>query len=64
MAKTGIERARRLLAPPQPTDNPWSALGAAALAASAAILMAGVMVLGPGIRFEETSAAQPMSPTR
>jgi hypothetical protein len=39
-----------------------SALGAAALAASAAVLMAGVMVLGPGVRFDEPAVAQPLFP--
>jgi hypothetical protein len=33
--------------------QPVPALGAAALAATAAMLMAGVMVLGPGVRFRE-----------
>jgi hypothetical protein len=37
-------------------------LGAAAMAATAAMLMAGVMVLGPGVRFEEPAAAQPLFP--
>ena len=48
-----IQKARILLtAPPVAVSSPWSALGAAALAATAAILMAGVMVLGPGVRFQ------------
>ncbi|RZJ32495.1 MAG: peptidoglycan-binding protein [Brevundimonas sp.] len=49
----GIQKARALLIAPITTDSPWAALGAAALAATAAILMAGVMVLGPGIRFQD-----------
>ena len=47
-----IQKARILLTAPVEVSNPWSALGAAALAATAAILMAGVMVLGPGVRFQ------------
>ena len=44
-----IEQARALLASPTaPVERPWRALAAAAFAASAAILMAGVAVLGPG----------------
>lgn len=57
------EKARRLLTPPAETSRPWSMLGAAALAAMAATLMAGVMVLGPGVRFEESGAeASPFGP--
>jgi hypothetical protein len=55
MAESKITRARSLLTPTARRDNPYAALGAAALAATAAVLMAGVMVLGPGVRFEETS---------
>ncbi len=57
MAHTNITRARKLLTPPTGRPSPYAALGAAALAATAAVLMAGVMVLGPGVRFDETSAA-------
>jgi hypothetical protein len=57
VAQTSIDKARRLLTPAHPASSPWPALGAAALAASAAILMAGVMVLGPGVRFDEQAAA-------
>ena len=60
MAETSIHKARRLLTPAPGAANPWAALGAAALAATAAMLMAGVMVLGPGVRFDEPPAsAQP-----
>lgn len=48
-----IQKARALLIPPAATTSPWPMLGAAAMAATAAVLMAGVMVLGPGVRFEE-----------
>ncbi|WP_372707277.1 hypothetical protein [Brevundimonas sp.] len=53
MADDTIAKARTLLAPVARPANPYSALAAAALAATAALLMAGVMVLGPGVRFEE-----------
>lgn len=53
MAENSIARARTLLVPEAPRASPYAALGAAALAAIAAVLMAGVMVLGPGVRFEE-----------
>ena len=61
MADTTIDRARSLLTPPARRASPWTALGAAALAATAALLMAGVLVLGPGVRFEDpaVSAQQP-----
>ncbi len=62
MADTGIDQARRLLAPPERRASPWAALAAAGLAATAAVLMAGVLVLGPGVRFEEPVAAQPLFP--
>ena len=62
MADTTIDKARSLLKPPERRASPWAALGAAMLAASAATLMAGVMVLGPGVRFEEPAAAQPLFP--
>jgi len=60
----GIQKARILLtAPAAAQSSPWSALGAAALAATAAVLMAGVMVLGPGVRFQEPApAAQALLP--
>ncbi|MDQ8028319.1 MAG: peptidoglycan-binding protein [Brevundimonas sp.] len=48
-----IQKARVLLTSPVEVFSPWSALGAAALAATAAILMAGVMILGPGVRFQD-----------
>ena len=62
MADTTIDRARSLLTPPERRASAWAMLGAAALAATAALLMAGVMVLGPGVRFDEASAAQPLFP--
>ena len=62
MAEDAIARARRLLETPPERSEAMSALGAAALAASAAVLMAGVMVLGPGVRFDEPAVAQPLFP--
>ena len=62
MADTTIDKARSLLTTPQRRASPWTALGAAALAATAALLMAGVMVLGPGVRFDQPTAAQPLFP--
>ena len=60
MAHTSITKARTLLTPPAQRSSPYATLGAAALAAMAAVLMAGVMVLGPGVRFDEAVAsAQP-----
>lgn len=48
-----IQKARALLIAPVTVHSPWAALGAAALAATAAVLMAGVMILGPGVRFQD-----------
>ena len=62
MADIRIDEARSLLTPPTRRASPWAALGAAALAATAAVMMAGVLVLGPGVRFEEPAAAQPLFP--
>jgi len=53
MTDKTIARARALLTPVADKANPYAALGAAAMAAMAAVLMAGVMVLGPGVRFDE-----------
>ena len=48
-----IDQARALLATPvDRAPNPFAALGAAALAATAAIMMAGVMVLGAGVALD------------
>ncbi len=62
MADTSIDKARVLLTPQVRRASPWAALAAAGLAATAAVLMAGVMVLGPGVRFEEPPLAQPACP--
>jgi len=49
-----IAEAKRLLSAPKPrAGNPYGALGAAALAAMATVTLAGVLVLGPGVRFDD-----------
>jgi hypothetical protein len=54
MAETEIAKARALLMVAEtPRGGAWATLGAAALAATAAVLMAGVMVLGPGVHFDD-----------
>lgn len=56
-----IERARRLLAPAAPVaGSPWGTLGAAFIAATAAVLMAGVVILGPGVQFEDPTVEAPL----
>lgn len=64
MTETSIAKARRLLTSTQTVAaNPWATLGAAALAATAAVLMAGIMVLGPGVRFDDpTAVTAPQQP--
>lgn len=62
MADRTIDKARGLLTTPARRPNPWATLAAAGLAAVAAVLMAGVMVLGPGVRFEEPPLVQPAFP--
>lgn len=52
-----IDSARALLTEPPRRDNPWAILSAAALAAGMAVMLAGVVVLGPGVRFVEPTAA-------
>ena len=52
-ALANIEQARALLAEvEEAVINPLTTLGAAAFAATAAIAMAGVMVLGPGMALD------------
>jgi hypothetical protein len=55
-----IAHARTLLAAPalRPASG-LGALGAAALAAMAAILMAGVVVLGPGVTIQDPAVLAP-----
>ena len=52
-ALANIEQARALLVEAdEAVGSPLAALGAAAFAATAAIAMAGVMVLGPGMALD------------
>ncbi len=56
-----IERARRLLNPAEPVaGSPWGTLGAAFIAATAAVLMAGVVILGPGVQFDDPTVEAPL----
>ena len=55
-----IARAKTLLTPPHSrAASGLGALGAAAFAATAAIMMAGVVVLGPGVTIEDPAALVP-----
>ena len=59
-AHSQIAAARTLLVEePDRPGQPVAALGAAFLAATAAVLMAGVVVLGPGFTIDETTWAAP-----
>ncbi|MGQ2989895.1 MAG: peptidoglycan-binding protein [Brevundimonas sp.] len=59
-AHNQITAARTLLVEePERPGQPVAALGAAFLAATAAVLMAGVVVLGPGFTIDETTWAAP-----
>ena len=49
-----LEAARERLAPTAATDGSMRALGAAALAAASALLLAGAVIMGPG--FEDPAA--------
>jgi hypothetical protein len=56
-----IARARQLLVPPAPAAaSPLGALGAAFIAAVAAVLMAGVVILGPGVQFDDPTVEAPL----
>ena len=62
-----VAKARSLLTAPQDrAGSPWAALFAAGLCASAAVLMAGAVILGPGVSMEPShglgAAAQPLEP--
>jgi len=64
IARSSLEQARTLLVETEEgLPNPLGALGAAALAATAALLMAGVMILGPGFAMEDRPAQTPVSAT-
>ena len=56
-----IKRARTLLNPVAPAaGSPWGTLGTAFIAATAAMLMAGVVILGPGVQFEDPTVETPL----
>ncbi|MBX3476700.1 MAG: peptidoglycan-binding protein [Brevundimonas sp.] len=58
-----VEKARSLLVAPEVrAASPWGALFAAGLCASAAVLMAGAVILGPGVVSSPAGAAQPFEP--
>lgn len=62
-----VVKARSLLTAPQDrAGSPWAALFAAGLCASAAVLMAGAVILGPGVSMAPShglgTAVQPLEP--
>ena len=48
-----IAAAKAKLVVVETKRNPVAALGAAALAATAAVLMAGVVIIGPSVQFND-----------
>ncbi len=50
-----IKAAREQLSEPDVGKSPLSALAAASLAACAAVLLAGVMILGPGVAIDDAA---------
>ncbi|TFW11263.1 peptidoglycan-binding protein [Brevundimonas intermedia] len=50
-AKIAAAKAKLVVVETKP--NPVAALGAAAFAATAAVLMAGVVIVGPGVQFDD-----------
>ena len=50
-AKIAAAKAKLVVVETKP--NPFAALGAATLAATAAVLMAGVVIIGPGVQFND-----------
>ena len=50
-AKIAAAKAKLVVVETKP--NPVAALGAAALAATAAVLIAGVVIIGPGVQFND-----------
>ena len=53
--KIAAAKAKLVVVEPKPI-SPYAALGAAALAATAAVVMAGVVGLGPGVSFDDPPA--------
>ena len=54
--QTQIDAARVVLSEPEVKTGVMGTLAAASLAACAAVLLAGVMILGPGVAIEDPSA--------
>ena len=48
-----IAAAKAKLIVVEAPPSPFAALGAAAFAATAAVLMAGVVIVGPGVHFDD-----------
>ena len=53
--QTQIDAARVALTEPETRNGVTGTLAAASLAACAAVLLAGVMILGPGVAIEDTA---------
>ena len=51
--QTQIDAARLVLSEPEVRTGVMGTLAAASLAACAAVLLAGVMILGPGVAIED-----------
>lgn len=45
----GLAKARKLLETPRRSANWWAGLAASALCAGAAVLLAGAVIMGPGV---------------
>lgn len=62
-AKAQIDEARGLLKAGAEVrvESPWAALGAAMLTATAAVLLAGMMILGPGMSIDDAQPAAAFS---
>ena len=52
--QTRIDAARLVLSEPEVRTGVIGTLAAASLAACAAVLLAGVMILGPGVAIDDT----------
>lgn len=53
----GIHKARRLLETPHRSANWWAGLAASALCALGAVLLAGAIIMGPGVDATVSNAA-------
>ena len=60
--RPAIARARALLATPADEGSLWAVLGAMALAATASMLLAGAIVLGPGFELQPPPEARGSAP--